>query len=497
MKKLLLAGLVAFLVLGDELNAAGGGRWISVQTKHFTLVSNASEAQTRQLIIILEQFRFVMADIYKVEPPPAVVTMLVFDDDAGFKPFKPLYNGQPALNSALTSTGGLEDLVALTVEHRDQALEIILHEYTHVLTATEAGFWPTWLTEGEAEAMSTFRWNNGKAVLGGIKPSHVQLLRTQRWLPLERLFDVTTKSPDYNERNRQGIFYAESWALTHYLRFGDKGAHRDNLTKFMRLLRDGRSGKAAFREVFGWDFDKLQKTLVEYIQSGSYLTDTPQYSPPDVDRDITVHSVEDAVLQALFGTWLVNVGRAEDAESYFQKSSAAAPNSARVRQWLGYRAYQQKDFATAASHFEKAIGPASQNYLAYYYHAAALFRARVGNAFELGKADPAVCRTVRESAARAIQLMPRFAPAYEILATAHLAGNDNLPDGVKMAEIAILLEPQNYAHRLTLAQLQLLQKNYSAARATLSPLLGLDVDAGTKAMANSVLQQIDRLEKHR
>lgn len=493
----LLAGTLIFLVAGTEVAQAGGGRWISVETKHFTLVSDASETRTRELIVLLEQFRFTMTDIYKVEPPPTVVTMIVFDDDATFKPFKPLYNGKPALNTAITATGGVEDLVAMTAEYREQALEIILHEYTHILTSSESSVWPVWLAEGEAEVMSAFRWNKGKAILGGIKQYHVQILRTQPWLPLESLFDVTTKSPEYNERNRQGLFYAEAWALTHYLRFGDKGAHRGDLARFMRLLREGRSAKDAFQQIFGRDFDKLQQTLVQYIQSGSYLTYIPEYTQPDVDRDINVRSVADSELQALFGTWLVDVDRLDDADAYFQKSSAAAPNSARVRQWLGYRAFKRKDFATAAGHFEKAIGPRSQNYLAYYYFAAALFQAQVGNAFELGKADRTVCRTVSEAAVRATQLMPRFAPAYALLATVQLASGVDIPEGVKMAEIAIRLDPSNFSHRLTLAQLQLVQKNYSAARATLAPLLGLDVVPGVKEMANTVLKQIDRLENRR
>ena len=36
-------------------------------------------------------------------------------------------------------------------------------------------------------------------------------------MPLHELFAVTHNSPQYNESTRQGMFYAESWLLTHFL----------------------------------------------------------------------------------------------------------------------------------------------------------------------------------------------------------------------------------------------------------------------------------------
>ena len=43
------------------------------------------------------------------------------------------------------------------------------------------------------------------------------LLRDSKMLPLPLLFQVDPKSPYYNERDKQSIFYAQSWALMHYL----------------------------------------------------------------------------------------------------------------------------------------------------------------------------------------------------------------------------------------------------------------------------------------
>ena len=57
-------------------------QWIKVETKHFTFISSASEARTRELAIQLERFRFVVSKLFNAEPPKVPVTMVVFKSEA-------------------------------------------------------------------------------------------------------------------------------------------------------------------------------------------------------------------------------------------------------------------------------------------------------------------------------------------------------------------------------------------------------------------------------
>jgi hypothetical protein len=50
--------------------------------------------------------------------------------------------------------------------------------------------------------------------------NHVFLLRYEGLIPLAQLFGINTESSVYNEGIRQGIFYAESWALHYYVMLG-------------------------------------------------------------------------------------------------------------------------------------------------------------------------------------------------------------------------------------------------------------------------------------
>src|SRR5258705_3044392 len=109
--------IFATLWLCLVMPALAKDNWINVQTKHFVFVSSASEARTRELAIQLEQFRFVVSELFNVEPAAVPVTIVVFKSEAAFRPFKPLYNGKPAPSLAgFCSWGGAEDMVALNIE---------------------------------------------------------------------------------------------------------------------------------------------------------------------------------------------------------------------------------------------------------------------------------------------------------------------------------------------------------------------------------------------
>ena len=57
-----------------------------------------------------------------------------------------------------------------------------------------------------------------------IEQPHPEL--RERFIPLPELMAVRHDSPLYNEGDRRSIFYAESWALLHYLLMGSPSGTR-------------------------------------------------------------------------------------------------------------------------------------------------------------------------------------------------------------------------------------------------------------------------------
>ena len=95
------------------------------------------------------------------------------------------------------------------------------------------------------------------------------LLLQNQLLPLPTLFAVDTNSPYYHEENKGSIFYAESWALTHYLTIKDDHENTHRLNDYMKLVSEKVDPVTAGTRAFG-DLKLLQSELEKYIQIGKY-----------------------------------------------------------------------------------------------------------------------------------------------------------------------------------------------------------------------------------
>jgi len=97
----------------------------------------------------------------------------------------------------------------------------------------------------------------------------LNVLRTQKLIPLSVLFAVDRASPYYNEPEKTPIFYAESWLLTHYLMIGSAEEHQ-SLVKYLQALNQGKSWSEA-STAFG-DLKKLESELKAYIRQKKFLS---------------------------------------------------------------------------------------------------------------------------------------------------------------------------------------------------------------------------------
>src|SRR5215510_1004675 len=120
---LALAFLFSILQPGLRPGSASTGKetWLSVQSKHFLLVGNASEKDIRKVGVRLEQFREVFSSIFTNSRASSAIpiTVVVFKNDGAFKPYKPLYQGKPAAISGYFQSGEDVNYILLTSEFRE------------------------------------------------------------------------------------------------------------------------------------------------------------------------------------------------------------------------------------------------------------------------------------------------------------------------------------------------------------------------------------------
>jgi hypothetical protein len=138
------------------------------------------------------------------------------------------------------------------------------------------------LFEGLAEFYQNMDIRDREVLLGEPSTENILLLRQEHLLPLATLFTVDYNSPYYHEENKGSIFYAESWALTHYLEVKDSRENTHRLTDYAKLVGQKVDPVTAATSAFG-DLKQLQPTLQKYVAQGSFY----QFKAPlstDVDE---------------------------------------------------------------------------------------------------------------------------------------------------------------------------------------------------------------------
>jgi tetratricopeptide (TPR) repeat protein len=354
-----------------------------------------------------------------------------------------------------------------------------------LLTSTTPKDWPVWLKEGLAELYSSFEVDDNKVTLGAPISRHVFLLR-EKFIPLQDLLNVRHGSPIYNERDKQGIFYAESWALCHYLMMGDANARIEQMVEYTRLINQGIDGNQAFAQAFKLPPVQIEKKLRDYVARSSYSVNTYTLGSTEGEKAISVRPVSDAEAQAYLGNLLMRTNRLEEAEVLLKQAIEMDPQLARPYEGLGFVALRRNKFDESLEQFKQAVTRGSKNHLAHYYYAEALRRQSAG-----GIKAGALAKQIADELRASIKLMPGFAHAYYALGSLAAMTGENLPEGLEAAAIAVKLEPQRKYFVLALAQVQVRMQSYAAARKTLEPLLGDDLEPGLKASAESTLRAIE------
>lgn len=207
----------------------------------------------------------------------------------------------------------------MAYEGRFSPLEIAQHECTHAFSSHVIDRWPMWLTEGIADFFSTFETDGNAATIGIPKTLYVHGLRRVQLLPVTELF--TAEMEPYKSVNAF-LFYAEAWALTHYLLFKDEQSTRA-FAQFDRLMQAGTAPLQAFREAFQPDLESLQNELKQYVNRVELPAKQIVFDQISYEGQMTVRMLPEAEVQCNFGILLAGLERPKEAGNYFKKAADA------------------------------------------------------------------------------------------------------------------------------------------------------------------------------
>ena len=420
-------GLV--LALGG-VTARAEERWIEVSAPHLQVVANTSAGTAHRLARDLTAFRAAVDGLLPGSESGAapLTTVILFDEPASMAPLYPTYEGKRRPVGGLFAQGDDRNYVVVAVK-ANETLPNAFHEYTHVLLARVRPALPLWLGEGLSDLYSNAEVGEREVVVGRPLEHHARLLKERGLLPLDTLFGAGLDSPEYNESGREDQFYAQSWAMAHYV-FVGAGRGRE----FVEALAAGRSSSEAFASVLGVPPERQQKALATYVGRLSYPVMRAPVKPL-ASAALRETPVEER--EALFyrGDCLAHLGRLDDARPFLEKAIALSPSYAAPHRSLGLAHYHAKEYASALRWLGGAIERDPEDGFARFLRATAAVK-QGGGSF-----GPAAAASVREDLLVATARLPDMPEPWQLLAYVDSVLGRSDDDAVRTLRRALELAP--------------------------------------------------------
>ncbi len=472
---------ISFTALASDSNE----HWLEVQSPHFVVLTDTNEKQARRIAGQFEHMRAVFHLImpHASDDAGAPIIVVALKDKKGFQSLEPaayLAKNQLDLAGLFVSSPDKNYILLRLDAQGENPFSTVYHEYTHYMMR-KATWIPLWFNEGLAEFYQNTEIRDKDVVLGQPSQDDILYLRQNRLLPLTTLLAVDHSSPYYHDEQKGSVFYAESWALTHYLEVNDFQKKTHLLTDYVQFLIKGEDSVTAAQHAFG-DLKRLQESLDNYVQQSSFTMFKMNAAVPIDAATFGVRPVSNPEADAVRADVLVYDDRAKEAQALLETTLRDDPNSALAHETMGFLKFREQDIPAARKWYSEAVQLDSHSYLAHYYFAV----------MTLQSGDRSHDAEIESSFRTSIKLNPSFAPSYDALAN-YYASRDQKLDEVHMLNIqAIGLDPANVYYRLNAANILSQQRQYISAISVLKAALPV---AKTQTETDMVQSRIHSLEQ--
>ncbi|HTS35218.1 MAG TPA: hypothetical protein VMH04_06075 [Candidatus Solibacter sp.] len=422
--------------------------WVQVTSPHFVVVTNSNEKQARRIADQFERMRSVFHVAFpKVQMDPgSPIIVIAVKDDKEFRALEPqayLAKGSLKLGGLFLRTPDKNYVLMRLDAEGDHPYSVVYHEYTHLLLSKSAEWMPLWLNEGLAEFYQNTDIHEKDAALGEPSGDNIEWLRQNRLIPLETLFAVDQNSPYYHQENKGSIFYAESWALVHFIQVNDFKEKSQRLVDYSTLLQQKVDPVTAATRAFG-DLKKLQYQLEGYVRQGSFSYFKMATTTEVDDSAFKAQVLPGPQADAVRADFLAYNERFSDAQALLDHILQEDPNNVPAHETKGLLEFRQGHLEDARKWYGQAVQLDSQSYLAHYYYAAISMNSSSGQSEQA---------QVENSLRAATKLNPSFAPAFDRLAVFLAMQTKDLDEAHMMGLTAVSLDPANIGYRVNVANI--------------------------------------------
>ncbi len=291
---------------------AGKGRWLLVETPHFSVYTDLTRERAleearymERLFAGLEQSGWERAPGSELKARLNVVMFAVpWDLERYVPPGFVGYHVPDVLHEpwvVVPGGGG-----------REERLRIVAHELTHYMADAAMPRQPRWFAEGLASYFETGHFaDEGRFVLGRLRQGRSSEIKR---FGLLRPSALLRGEVPRGERR----FYSSSWLFVHYL-MNEQGAAFE---AYQNELRRGASDERAWQAAFpGLTHEALDKEFEAYVKRGAFPyfelpIEEPQLATPHA-RELT--RADEYALQAIL--WAANPRRKTQADEQLARAA--------------------------------------------------------------------------------------------------------------------------------------------------------------------------------
>jgi hypothetical protein len=361
--------------------------WIELKTPRFVLRSQLDAKTLHAVTCDLETAARALGvgeDTHPIEMPEVIAV----ENGRAIREWVPQFNERGRGNPLGAYWRGLfGDHIVLRVDAPPaERLRRVLHEYAHFVTHATHPDPPPWLDEGTSEIWEHTTIGKGRVEVGRPVDEHLKRLRSGKdWIPITEL--VAANAIPAKTDAAWTMFYAESWALVHYLMFdkGDGALRLDRIPPLRGLPTDA--------ELQGY----VRGAMADDVKI--LAGDADGCPDPPVAREMTR-------LDTLLGRAqaLADGERPDSGLPLLREVLALEPANAEALETVGYIHFRGNRPAEAAAVFDEVIDEGGASFVAYYYRAilAGPIPERAGSQGPVPQVD---------YLRKALALNPAFAPA--------------------------------------------------------------------------------------
>lgn len=479
LRKFCKLAVFSTLLLAQSLYAADKP-WTEVKSVHYRVLTDGADRDALNVAREFERMRAVFLmqfPDFRLETGTPLV-ILVPRDAASMKQLVPWLWDNQLSPTAYFHHGWNKQYAVVRADPMQSDLRnpdlyvFVYHEFIYSALRSNFRSLPVWLEEGFAQYYGYTSFQNGVMTIGAPPQNRglFSLLESRPLIPLDVFCNIDRRSSYFREDRKTHQFYAQAWALTHFLFHGPEMGNGLKMKQFVDALNQNEDEKNAFEKTFG-TYDQVTRNLELYLRNYGYPNMRGPI-PQVEDKDLQKRALTLAETQAEMASFALTAGQMDQARPFVESAMKLDPALGLAREAQAFLNLSEGKAADAASGFAKAVELDQTLYLSLYA------KTMLANA---GKADdPASQISLHDDLLKVLDLNKEYAPAYLELSKMYFR-QGSLTKALGMARKAEQLEPSRAGYRVLSGQI-LFDLKRTAEAAVLAKSVaerrpGLDRDA--------------------